>query len=210
MRLVPIFCLLLLAGCGREPETPVGNAPPAEVKAEPVKITHFYAGSTEILDSQSVGLCYGVENARSVRLEPPVEQLRPGSNRCIYLTPDRKTSYKLVAEGFDGSVQTASVTVNVKPSAQAAAPEQPAYHGLFTLTFASAPEVSPGETVTLCYGAPDAVSVKMEPPIQELKPAQRFCFQDKPERTTTYRFTAASRSRNLETATVTVKVRETR
>ena len=201
-----LVAVLSLVGCSREAPPPAENAPPPAIAVEPVKITHFYAGSKEIPDNQSVGLCYGAENAKTVRLEPPVEQLKPGTNRCFYLTPDRTTTYKLAAEGFDGSTATQSVTVRVRPSVvEPAHPE--ARTGLFTLTFASTPEVSPGETVTLCYGAPDAASVTLDPPVQELKPAARFCFQVKPERTTTYSFTATGKNRNMETATLTVKVR---
>jgi hypothetical protein len=198
--------VLSLVGCSREAPPPAGNAPPPAIAVAPVKITHFYAGSKEIPDNQSVGLCYGVENARTVRLEPPVEPLKPGTNRCFYLTPDRTTTYRLAAEGFDGSTATQSVTVKVRPSVVEPASPQ-ARPGLFTLTFASTPEVSPGDAVTLCYGAPGAASVTMDPPVQELKPAARFCFQVKPDRTTTYRFMATGKNRNMETATLTVKVR---
>jgi len=201
-----MLAVLSLAGCGREAPPPAEEAAPPAIKIEPVKITHFYAGSKEIPDNQSVGLCYGVENAKTVRLEPPVEQLKPGVNRCFYLTPDRTTTYKLVAEGFEGSTAAESVTVRVKPSV-VESPYAAFRPGLFTLTFASTPEVSHGEAVTLCYGAPEAVSVVMDPPVMELKPAKRFCFQARPDRTTTYSFTAAGKDRTLETATLTVKVR---
>ena len=204
-RFAAFLAVLTLAGCSRETPPPAEKAAPPELKIEPVKIMHFYAGSKEIPDNQSVGLCYGVENARSVRLEPPVEQLKPGYNRCFYLTPDRTTTYKLVAEGFDGSTASESVTVRVKPSAVPAPPEfRP---GLFTMTFASAPEVSRGDSVTLCYGAPEAVSITVDPPIMDLKPSTRFCFQARPQATTTYRFTAVGKNKNMETTTLTVKVR---
>ena len=201
-----LVAAITLIGCSREAPPPAAQEPPPAVKVDPVKITHFYAGSREILDNQSVGLCYGVENAKTVRLDPPVEQLKPGYNRCFYLTPARTTTYKLLAEGFDGSAASQSVTVRVKPSV-AEPPSTEANPGLFTLTFSSAPEVSRGEAVTLCYGAPNAVSVTMDPPLQELKPAARFCFQAKPERTTTYSFSATGKDKNMETATLTVKVR---
>lgn len=204
-RSAALLAVLTLAGCSRQAPPTAEKAAPPEFKIEPVKITHFYAGSNEIPDNQSVGLCYGVENARSVRLEPPVEQLKPGYNRCFYLTPDRTTTYKLVAEGFDGGTASESLTVSVKPTVVPAPPElRP---GLFTMTFASAPEVSRGDAVTLCYGAPEAVSVTMDPPVMELKPSKRACFQARPDRTTTYSFTAVGKNKNIETTTLTVKVR---
>ncbi len=201
-----LLAVLSLAGCGSQAPPPAQKAGPPAIAVEPVKITHFYAGSREIPDNQSVGLCYGVENARTVRLEPPAEELKPGFNRCVYLTPDRTTTYRLVAEGFDGSTASESVTVRVKPSVT-----EPSYAGvqpgLFTLTFASAPEVSRGDAVTLCYGAPEAETVVMDPPLMELKPGKRFCFKATPDATTTYRFTATARDRRVESATLTVIVR---
>jgi hypothetical protein len=90
-----------------------------------------------------------------------------------------------------------------------AAPAKPmtANRGLFTMIFASAPEISPGDSVTLCYGAPEAGSIRIDPPVQELKPSERFCFQVKPERTTIYTFTATTKTGNTETAALSIKVR---
>ncbi|MCC7176101.1 MAG: hypothetical protein IT159_12980 [Bryobacterales bacterium] len=207
MRQLAGLCgVLILTGCSPEAPPRAEEAPPPAARSEAVRITHFYAGSKEIAGNQSVGLCYGVENAKRVRLEPPVEQLTPGYNRCFYLTPARTTTYRLVAEGFEGSTASESVTVKVRPAAAAPAPPE-TYPGLFTMTFASTPEVSPGEAATLCYGAPEAAQVTVDPPVQQLKPAGRFCFEVKPERTTTYRFSAMGKNGAMETATLTVKVR---
>jgi hypothetical protein len=206
MRYSPAAVLILcLAGCGQAPAPRPEAAAPAKA-VEPLKITHFYAGAAEIPAGATVGLCYGVENARAVRVEPPVEPLLPGYNRCFYTAPRRTTTYRLVAEGLDGTTATGSVTVAVKPAARPYETSAPA-RSLFTLTFASAPEISPGEPVTLCYGAPEAVSITVEPPVEGLKPAERYCFTVRPERTTTYTFTAHARSGTIETAALTVKVR---
>jgi len=204
-----ILMLLAAVGCGRQSPLTVKDSEeaPAQANAGPVKITHFYAGAAEITENETVGFCYGVENARSVRLEPPVEQLKPGYNRCFHLTPTKTTEYKLTAEGFDGSTATASVTVKVKPLPRPAASAPNTIQGLFTLIFASAPEVSRGEAVTLCYGAPTAIRITMDPPLENLKPASRFCFQVRPETTTTYRFTATAPDNHIDTAELTVKVR---
>src|SRR5689334_420905 len=68
-----------------------------------VRITQFYATSAEITDAEHNTLCYGVENARSVRLEPPVENLTPALTRCLWIEPRQDTTYKLIAEGRDGA-----------------------------------------------------------------------------------------------------------
>ncbi len=151
-------------------------------------------------------LCYGVENAASVRIEPLVEQLKPGYNRCIDVTPARTTTYRLVAEGVNGGTLSESVTVEVTAASRtpAVVAESPK---LFTLIFSSATEVAAGQPATLCYGAPQAVSVTVEPAVQELKPSKRFCFTVTPTQTTTYVLTAESKTGRRETERLTIKVR---
>ena len=144
-----LFVTLWLVGCGETPAPPQPTAANPAKAVPPVKITHFYAGSQEVESGATVGFCYGVENARAVRIEPPVEQLMPGYNRCFYVALQRTATYRLLAEGLDGSTAAESLTVKVKP-----APRQhtatAANRGLFTMYFSSAPEISAGESVTLC------------------------------------------------------------
>jgi hypothetical protein len=53
-----------------------------------------------------------VENARSVRIEPPIErQLLPLPVKCFPFAPHRTTTLKLVAEGEKGGEATESITV---------------------------------------------------------------------------------------------------
>jgi len=202
--LAALLLVVSLIGCR---QAPLPSEPAPHAKAvEPVKITHFYAGSMEVESGATVGFCYGVENARAVRVEPPVEKLMPGYNRCFYIPVKRTTTYRLLAEGLDGSAATQSLTVKVKLAPPQSAVSA-ANRGLFTMHFSSAPEISAGKSVTLCYGAPEAVDVEVDPPVEKLKPAERFCFAVKPERTTTYTFTAHAKGGNTESVTLPVKVR---
>ena len=200
-----LLLVVLLVGCRQAP-TP--SEPATQAKpAGPVSITHFYAGSQEVESGATVGFCYGVEDARAVRVEPSLgEPLAPGYNRCFYVPLTSTVTYRLTAEGFDGSSATQSVTVKVKPAPRPHTASA-ANRGLFAMIFSSAPEISAGESVSLCYGAPEAVSVQVEPPVQQLKPAERFCFSVTPEHTTTYTFSARSKSGNSESTELTVKVR---
>ncbi|MCL5742680.1 MAG: hypothetical protein M1541_01945 [Acidobacteria bacterium] len=197
---------LLLAGCGQAPPTPRSRTEVPKKTAAPVKILQFYAGSLQVGRGEPVKLCYGVENAASVHIEPPVEQLKPGYNRCIDVMPERTTTYRLVVEGVDGGTLSQSVTVEVVAASRAptVVAESPK---LFTLIFSSATEVAPGQPATLCYGAPQAASVTVEPAVQELKPSKRFCFTVTPSQTTTYVLTAASKDGRKETERLTIKVR---
>ena len=208
MRLpVCVFLTGLLLGCGQapqpgKPESVAAPAPPVQA----VKITHFYAGSPAVIQGQPVTLCYGVENAVAVRLTPPVEELKPGYNRCFQVTPERTTTYRLVAEGADGSTASQSVTVELKAAPKAPPPPAP-IPALITMFVASASEVPAGMPVTLCYGAPEAKSVSIEPAVEVLKPTRRNCFIVKPAQTTTYTLTARAPDGYVETAQVTVKIR---
>jgi hypothetical protein len=151
-------------------------------------------------------LCYGVEDAVAVRLTPPVEELKPGYNRCFYPVPERTTTFTLAAEGADGSTVSKSVTVELKAAPKAPPPPAP-IPALISMFVASASEVPAGMPVTLCYGAPEAKSVSIEPAVETLKPTRRNCFVVKPAQTTTYTITARAPDGYVETAQVTVKIR---
>ena len=60
-------------------------------------------------------LCYGVENAKTVRISPTVQGVYPSPNHCIEIVPERTTHYTILAEGFDGSNATQSFTLPVQP-----------------------------------------------------------------------------------------------
>ncbi len=79
-----------------------------------VRITQFYASKQEAARGESILVCYGVENARAVRIEPAIEQLIPLPAKCFPFTPQRTAILKLVAEGEKGGEVTASVTVKVR------------------------------------------------------------------------------------------------
>lgn len=90
------------------------NLPPA-YRGTDLKILTFYATKGAIAENHSTTICYGVLNAKSVRLDPPVADVYPALNRCISATPHRDTKYTLTAEGDDGKTATAEFTVVVKP-----------------------------------------------------------------------------------------------
>jgi len=200
---IPLTLLILLSACGPS-EAPRTSERTAEPSPR-LKITHFYAGKTEITRGESVLLCYGVENAAEVRLDPPAESLSPGYHRCFTVSPERDTTYRLTALDLFGHSAHADVYVAVKTPAPPAAPKPEL--ALIRMFVAASPEVPAGFPVTLCYSAPEAESVSIDPPVQELKPAQRFCFRAPVQATTTFRLTACAPGGRMETAEVTVRVR---
>ena len=90
--------------------------------AGPVRILEFYASVGAILPGERAMLCYGVENAKSVRISPILRGVYPSSNHCLEIVPEHTTHYTLLAEGYDGVVATKSFTLQV--AAEEAPPPQ--------------------------------------------------------------------------------------
>jgi hypothetical protein len=80
-----------------------------------VKILQFYARDGVITDDQSTIICYGVVNAKSLRMDPPAEGVYPALNKCIEVSPHHDTKYTLTAVGNDSQIATAQFTLTVKP-----------------------------------------------------------------------------------------------
>src|ERR1700704_393989 len=86
----------LMGGCS-EPAKPVAQ-PVAQGPAEPV-ITQLYAPEPVIAAGETGKICYGVENAKSVWISPPMKELSVAVARCIEVTPPAHTTYTLTVEG---------------------------------------------------------------------------------------------------------------
>jgi hypothetical protein len=183
-RAAVVLSLLLLAwGCSdsgtdRDKRPAAPAQPPA-----PLKITQFYASPAVVARGEPVMLCYGVENASAVRIEPAVEPLRPSYNRCLEVKPRNTVRYTLIAAGLDGREARQSLTVAVRQERAARAPEPLRIIEAFV---ASAGETTAGGPVTLCYELREARPVRLEPGIGALPAAARKCVNVTPARTTTY------------------------
>ena len=79
-----------------------------------LKILTFYAAPPAIRAGSSTLICFGVNAAKSVRIEPPVEELHPALSRCFPVTPRRDTEYKLIAEDAAGHSTTQTLTIHVQ------------------------------------------------------------------------------------------------
>lgn len=76
-------------------------------------ILDFYAAPGAVRRGDSFQLCYGVSNAASVKLDPPVGSVWPSADRCISVTPKKTATYTLIAADSAGHAKTASLTVTV-------------------------------------------------------------------------------------------------
>ncbi len=56
-----------------------------------------------------------------------------------------------------------------------------------------------GESTNLCYGVSNAVSVTIEPHIEDTRPTYHYCLQVEPKKTTTYTLTAKDAAGHVET-----------
>ena len=73
--------------------------------------------------------------------------------------------------------------------------------------YASPPSASIGDRVLVCYSVTNAVSVRMEPEIEPIKPSLSRCLETHPKRSITYKLTARDASGKEITAVAGVGIR---
>jgi hypothetical protein len=79
-----------------------------------LKILMFYANPPAISHGAKMLLCYGVAGAKSVRIEPGVEAIRPSLSRCLEVYPKASVTYTLSATDADGKTDTSAIQVQVQ------------------------------------------------------------------------------------------------
>jgi len=78
-----------------------------------LKILDFYASPATVKRGDRTNLCFGVSGAKSVRIEPHIEDVHPALSYCMQISPGADTEYKLIAEDAAGHQATQSVAVKV-------------------------------------------------------------------------------------------------
>src|ERR1035441_1461017 len=102
-----------LAGCSSpEQRAAVATVVPA-APPEGARITQFYSTLAQVGRGEKALVCYGVENATAVWLEPPRHELSAALARCVEVSPTADTTYKLTAQGADGKTVTRGLRVKV-------------------------------------------------------------------------------------------------
>lgn len=161
-----------------------------------MKITQFYSAKPQIHKGETALICYGVEGARSVRLEPAAAQLSPALTRCFEVKPAATTDYKLIAEGSDGKQVSNNLTIVV-----GGAPPDIYDFSVNTMT------VKRGQQVSVCFKARNATSVAGGPGKFFLKQKPSGdCLMDTPKKTTRYEITVSNAGGESVSRDVTVKV----
>ncbi len=143
-------------------------------------ILQFYGDTWQITEGEHVVICYGVQNARAVRIDPAVEELSPAFNRCIAAWPEKTTTYTLIATGVGDAEVRASFTVRVKPA-------RPFIFMLAT----SEKEIRRGQPFSFCYGVKWARAARLDPMgIPLPAPTERACLRMYPVASMNYKLLA--------------------
>jgi hypothetical protein len=82
--------------------------------SDDVKISGFVVRPPVIRRGQETLFCYGVLNAKVVRLEPPIDSVHPALSYCFNASPTKTTRFTLTAEDGQGRSVQKTVTVTVK------------------------------------------------------------------------------------------------
>jgi hypothetical protein len=77
-------------------------------------IQNFYASPGTIHRGETVQLCYGVANAKSVKLEPQSNPVWPSYSRCVDVTPTKSTIYTLTIADAAGNTKSQTLEVKVR------------------------------------------------------------------------------------------------
>jgi hypothetical protein len=166
-----------------------------------VKILQFYARDGAITDDQSTVICYGVVNARSVRIDPPLADVYPAINRCVDAAPQHDTTYTLTAAGQDGKTATAEFTLAVRPDLE----NRPRI-----TSFAVAKHtVEQGRHyVVISFAFQNANTVSIDPPVfSPLADSAPFGqWTVTPDKTTTYTLTVTDKKGHKASRQLTVQV----
>lgn len=184
----------MLIGCSSpEPRAEVPAVPPPP---ESARITQFYTTKALVPRGETALVCYGVENATEVWLEPPRRPLSAALARCVEVSPVADTTYKLTAEGADGKAVTGELKVAVG-----------AARARIGNVNVSALEVNAGDLVSLCYTVENARTVTIDPIGFRGGSGGKGCATLQPGKSTTYTISAVGAGGDKDEERVTVRVK---
>lgn len=162
-----------------------------------MRITQFYVSPANPPKGEKALVCYGVENASEVWLDPPVEKVWPAMSHCFDVVPAKEVTYTLIAQR---GAEQVSKSVTIKPGPPVVKILEVSINKL---------EVTPGEQVIVCYKVRNAVDVTIRPGKWINSHDLAFgCVFDRPQRTTTFTVNATGAGDgNTDSEHVTVKVK---
>jgi hypothetical protein len=166
----------------------------------PPKVVSFTVDPATVPANGQAQLCYEVENASSVRIEPNIGERKPATKECLPVSAEQTTTYTLTALGSDGkttSQQQVTLIVDVPPLAKIVRFEALREHG---------PGGENDVQFRLCYEVRNAEHAEIDNDGGAVILDEPRCQQVTPERTTTYTLTAAGSDGRTISRQVTVDV----
>src|ERR1035441_588210 len=168
-----------------------------------VKILQFYARDGVLYEGKSTMICYGVVNAKSVTMDPPMEAVYAALNRCVEAAPKRDTTYVLTAEGENGKRVSASFTIRLQAD--------PDSLPRITSFGVARHTVEKGRHIyTLAFAFQNGKDVSIDPPvfspIEDSAPFGQFFVA--PDKTTTYTLTVTGAFGHKAQKKLTVEVKD--
>lgn len=79
-----------------------------------IRFTAFDVADSVLRRGKSTQLCYGVENAKTVTIEPSVAKLKPTYHSCFDIAPKTTTTYTITAYDGGGHKESKSLTLQVR------------------------------------------------------------------------------------------------
>jgi hypothetical protein len=79
-----------------------------------VQFSLFSADKGLLSPGEHTQLCYGVVNAKSVKLDPPIAEIAPKYRSCLEIAPTKTTTYTITADDGKGHTKSSSLTVKVR------------------------------------------------------------------------------------------------
>ena len=76
-------------------------------------IQNFYSTRGLVRRGETVQICYGVANAKTVTLEPQSNPVWPSYSRCVDVKPQKTTTYTLTIADASGNTKTQTLEVKV-------------------------------------------------------------------------------------------------
>ncbi len=165
-----------------------------------VRILQFYSPTGDLMEGDHTTICYGVVNARAVRMEPAADGVGVSLNRCVPVSPEQDTRYTLIAEGRDGSIVSESFVIRTHPDPYT-------LPNIKNFRIMRALNDRGGAVFSLTFQAENAEEIHVDPRVfPALHGAPYGQFYVAPEKTTTYTLTAVGRKGRQVSQTLTVEV----
>jgi hypothetical protein len=166
-----------------------------------VRILQFYAREGNVVEGGRSVICYGVLNAKAVRIEPAVSGAGPALNRCLEVSAEQETRYTLTAEGFDGRSVSESFVLGVRS-------DQETLPRITQFAISKRERDYTGKWIfSLTFSARNPEEVSIDPPVfRPLHRSPMGSFYVAPEKTTTYTLTVTGKYGHKATRSLTVEV----